>query len=309
MRIVLRMRAAAPAEQHGGMVGRVLIALVVMVAAGPLAAPAGATLPGRNGVIAVVRGDPAHRDQQLVLLRQDGTVAVRVVGWPTAGIGVLWPAWSPDGRRLAYSVGVGAAEVRLGVVRADGSHTRTLPRPAPFVDAVAPAWRPDGRRIAFGAVGFDVGGIWTVDTAGQHARRVSPRGQLPSWSADGRLAVGDGGVGVWTMNADGSRLRKVAGRGADDPDWSPSGTRIAYTQVRHGREEVWTMRGSGAGKRRVAVGAQPSWSPDGRRIAFVRSGRLFTVSAAGRDERKVPYTPRAGSRTIPLTMPAWQPLR
>jgi Tol biopolymer transport system component len=121
--------------------------------------------------------------------------------------------------------------------------------------------------------------------------------------------VGDGGLGVWTMGADGSRTRKLAGRGADDPDWSPSGTRIAYTQVRSGQEQIWTMRASGTDKRRLAAGAQPSWSPDGRRIAFVRSGRLFTVRAAGGDERKVAYTPRSGSRAVRLAMPAWQPRR
>ena len=80
------------------------------------------------------------------------------------------PAWSPDGRKLAFvSDRDGNSEVY--VMNANGSGQRNLTR-NPAFDA-DPAWSPDGRKIAF----------------------VSNR---------------DGSYGVYVMNADGSGQRRLA---------------------------------------------------------------------------------------------------
>ena len=80
------------------------------------------------------------------------------------------PAWSPDGRKLAFvSDRDGNSEVY--VMNANGSGQRNLTR-NPAYDA-DPAWSPDGRKIAF----------------------VSNR---------------DGNYGVYVMNADGSGQRRLA---------------------------------------------------------------------------------------------------
>ena len=82
------------------------------------------------------------------------------------------PAWSPDGRKLAFvSDRDGNSEVY--VMNADGSGQRSLTR-NPAYDA-DPAWSPDGRKLAF----------------------VSNR---------------DGSYGVYVMNADGSGPRRLAQR-------------------------------------------------------------------------------------------------
>jgi len=270
-------------------------------------ASAHAAFPGRNGVLAVVASQPGNLgERSIVLIGLDGAVVRRI---PCPGrCGDLWPAWSPNGRLLAFSARLSAVETRIGLVRADGTRRRTLPRPAPFVDAVAPAWSPDGLRIAFGAVGFDVSGIWTVNRTGGDVRRVSPLGQLPAWSTRGKLAVGTGGVAVWTLDTDGTHRRRLTSTRSDDPDWSPDGSRIAYTRFARGREAVYTMTATGRAKRRLASGSMPAWSPDGRSIAFVREGRIFVMSARGRDVRKVPYAPmtRTG-KPVRLEMPAWRP--
>ena len=70
------------------------------------------------------------------------------------------PAWSPDGRRLAFTSNR-AGGYDIYVTCADG--TRATKLTTGTVDKRYPVWSPDGRRIAYQAHGD---GIWTVDTTG-----------------------------------------------------------------------------------------------------------------------------------------------
>lgn len=230
---------------------------------------------------------------------------------------VQTPAWSPDGRKLAFvSRRDGNAEIY--VMNADGSGLRKLTR-SPSYDR-DPAWSPDGRAIAFvrkivpkkcvpGAC-QDIAYLYVVNADGSGLRRLTTNKRhafSPSWSADGKTIR----YGGYLVNADGSGRRKMheariwTNRNiALDGVWSPDGQRIAAVSVAHSPPQaqntpklgLWVTNADGSNARRVAAKAaegDPAWSPDGRRIAFRRLGigransDLYVVNADGSGLRRL----------------------
>ena len=224
------------------------------------------------------------------------------------------PAWSPDGRRIAF------LSSGIRVVNADGSGLRRLTRKG-WGDS-APAWSPDGRRIAFVSRRDSNLEIYAMNADGSGQRRLTRntvRDSDPVWSPDGRRIAFESKWQVWVMNADGSGQRRLTRNEARNfaPAWSPDGQRIAFER-RVGREsekkgscrrcgtassfQVYVMNADGSEARMLAQdGAQPSWSPDGRKIAFERQSDIYVMNADGSGQRKLTRGARRESQ------PVWSP--
>ena len=114
------------------------------------------------------------------------------------------PAWSPNGRQIAFRRASGPIQDDLienqgiFVMNADGSRIRQVTekvRPAVGEDT-DPQWSPDGRQLVFqrnnvrGAIPVDGIALWTVTLAGGCEKRITPwdlrAGDTPDWSPDGR---------------------------------------------------------------------------------------------------------------------------
>jgi Tol biopolymer transport system component len=149
----------------------------------------------------------------------------------TGGFSDESPAWSPDGRELAFSRSSGGGPYKVFVMNANGSAVTQITA----YEGRHPAWSPDGQAIAFsGAVLDKDHEIYWTPVATYFPHRVTTHPGMdndPAWSPDGtRIAFDDMpepgpqysvsvfGVRTSTVNVDGTNQRQIA-TNASTPNW------------------------------------------------------------------------------------------
>jgi TolB protein len=163
-------------------------------------------------------GDPAQA-RDLWVTNVDGSGLQRLTD--TADSTEQWPAYSPDGTRIAFVSNRGGVP-QVWLIDADGSDPRQLTSD-PLVKEQVPDWSPDGARIAYAAAGD----IWVMDADGSEQVNLTHNDEPESgaaWSPRGRriafLRTGPFGRLVHTMAADGTDVRVVRTEGpAFVPAW------------------------------------------------------------------------------------------
>ena len=225
---------------------------------------------------------------------------------PTRQASSANPAWSADGRRIAYAEDRGNG-FDLYVVSARGGTPEQITSLAG--DERAPSWAPDGRLVFAsrddGASQWDLQVIdvdagpgripmrLTQSPDSEIQPRVSPDGQRVAFSSD--RDSDDGDFDLWLMRlvargeaatARGPATRVARLRGQDGyPSWSPDAGRLAFYAVRDGVASTWVTTvdpppqaagGQGPGRDRPFEppvlasrrGGSVAWSPDGRTLAI-----------------------------------------
>jgi len=219
---------------------------------------------GRMAVVAVSRPDLDADEyrSQLWAVPTDASAPARPV---TSGHRDSAPAFSPDGRWLAYLSAEPGGKPQVHVVPTAGGTARRLT--GHHLGAGAPVWAPDSRRLAYATRVPDEGRYGTAEGVGPGAEPprlittlqyrlddvgflVDRRSQvfvldLPEDFADDTLAAPEP-VQITSGDAD-----------CTDVAWRPDGDELAFVSARHARadrdlvRDVYAVRPDGQGLRRV----------------------------------------------------------
>jgi TolB protein len=283
-------------------------------------ATAEASWPGRDGKIAFVsaRGsDPnACCQTDLYTMGADGSGVTPLTSDLADDRA---PAWSPDGRRLAFQSDRGgpAGVYDIWVVNADGTGlARVTDHPG---SDEAPAWSADGSRVFFQSDRSGNFDIYSQRLDGADLRQLTrdPAADLgPAASALGtRIAWSRGGL--WSANPDGTKaLRRTTDPTDAAPDYDPTAQRVAFQSARGATgdmpaNDIFTMKFDGTGIKRIAAHPaddfQPAYAPSGAEIVFTStrddvSGDIYAVRTDGSGLRRLTASPESDFDA------AWQPL-
>ena len=183
---------------------------------------------------------------------------------------IISPAWSPDGRQLAYV----SFETQKAVVWVQDLGTGQRRIVASFRGSnSAPAWSPDGRQLAVTLSQDGLAQLYTMPAAGGTPARLTSSNSIDT-----------------------------------EPVYAPDGSRIYFVSDRGGGPQIYRVpTGGGAVERVTFTGAyniSPSISPDGKLMAYVaRQGSAYRVMLLELDNG----TPQALSDTQDDESPSFAP--
>jgi len=241
----------------------------------------------------------------LFLLSQETGERRRLTSPPSSVIGDCSPAFSPDGKTVAFVRVLSAVVGEVYLVSVDGGDPKRLT----FAGAGASnlAWVSNGREIVYAS---RYGGT-------SRLLRISVEGGTPQWiAASGTFALypaftPQGNRLAWVQNVDNPDIYRVALKSNSEkqtssviasttsevsPRYSPDGKRIVFVSNRSGSDEIWVCGRDGENPVRLTsfrgpLAGSPNWSPDGRQIVFDcrpdGNADIFVISAEGGQPRRL----------------------
>ena len=223
----------------------------------------------------------------------------------------FFPAFSPDGRTLAF-IRQSNVDVRdIYVLPVAGGEPRRLTFDARRIDGLA--WTADGGSIVFSSWRAGIPGLWKMSVrSGTPESLMAGAGNIESVSISRqghRLAYTQSNLNtnIWRIEGPAVRRRNnrptkliASTRGEADAQFSPESKKIAFNSDRTGSPEIWVCDSDGRNAVQLTffggphTGA-PQWSADGRHIAFdSRPGGnpdIYVIGSEGGAPRRLTTEP------------------
>jgi Tol biopolymer transport system component/DNA-binding winged helix-turn-helix (wHTH) protein len=240
-----------------------------------------------------------------------------------------FPAFSPDGRRIAVMSSVAGGFPDIWTMNADGAGLSQLTDDPDY--KAEPSWTPDGREVIFKAIRNGSAGLWAIDVVTRRERRLMDFGPIDRIRREGTIehaAVSPDATRVtYTVldprtsskalylremsKADAVRLT-TGEPPAGYPAWSPDGNWIALELFEPGGTDAAVVAAASGALRRLTSVRGQSWvhgfSPDSARVLFAgqRNGvwNIYWVPRDGGDEHRITNNTRVG---VFMRYPAWSP--
>jgi Tol biopolymer transport system component len=285
----------------------------------PWVGPEGISFSPDGTVIAFADWSAEARTSSIKALSLNDS-SVRTLTQPPPGYHDAAPAFSPDGRRVAFVRTTGPIFLdELYVTNVSGGEPKELTSDHHRIFGSL-LWTKDGSEIVFASNRAGLKSLWRISGNGGVPRPVlgpGPVADHPSISPSTGLLAYEYSVedeNLWRVDLS----RSGAGGNASPlfsakssnlmPQFSPDGQKIAFEGDRSGYEEIWICDPDGSNPVQVtrleSFSGSPRWSPDNRMLAFdsrkeEHSG-IYVIDLSNGSVRAVPTFPDANN-----VVPSW----
>jgi Tol biopolymer transport system component len=234
------------------------------------------------------------------------------------------PAFSEDGRHMAFIRPAGAGVAVYVLPLTDGFMPAGPPRQvspeSPAIRTVA--WLPGNRGLIFSSSGHQgLSRLQTIALASNRLEASGPPELLPAGENGTDFSLSRAGRLVYSAHFEDTNIWRLSLTGPDRlrseplvrstfhdylPDYSPDGTRIAFTSTRSGAEEIWVANADGSKPDQMTtmrgwVCANPRWSPNGESILFHSASKgspreLYVLNIRSREVKQLTDDPAADTQ-------------